>query len=98
MASIFQGLLAKGQADLESTLFYRGKGCKKCGQNGYKGRIGIYELKFVTDIPPKVAINEAIELAKSFGGPSSGKFVNGVLGTLFNDLIPKQPKTEPIKK
>lgn len=46
-------------------------------------RIGIYELKYSTDIPPKVAINEAIELAKTFGGPSSGKFVNGVLGSIY---------------
>src|SRR3989344_3426864 len=43
-------------------------------------RIGIYELKVAQDIPPKVAINEAIELAKAFGGDASGKFVNGVLG------------------
>ena len=50
-------------------------------------RLGIYELKFVnTDVPPKVAINESIELAKNFGGPSSGKFVNGVLGAIYNDM------------
>ncbi|MDO8499886.1 MAG: transcription antitermination factor NusB [bacterium] len=49
-------------------------------------RIGIFELKFNTDTPPKVVINEAIELAKSYGGPSSGKFVNGVLGSLFKDI------------
>lgn len=47
-------------------------------------RLGIYELLF-TQIPPRVAINEAIEVAKSFGGDASGKFVNGVLGTLYND-------------
>jgi len=47
-------------------------------------RLGIYELLF-TKIPPRVAINEAIEVAKSFGGDASGKFVNGVLGTLYND-------------
>ncbi|OGY87178.1 MAG: transcription antitermination factor NusB [Candidatus Kerfeldbacteria bacterium RIFOXYA2_FULL_38_24] len=52
-------------------------------------RIGIYELKFSKDIPPKVAINEAIELAKTFGGESSGKFVNGVLGSLYRDLEEK---------
>ncbi len=52
-------------------------------------RIGVYELKFDTDIPPKVAINEAIELAKTFGGPSSGKFVNGVLGSIFKDTKDK---------
>lgn len=49
-------------------------------------RIGIYELKHAKDIPPKVAINEAIELAKTFGGPSSGRFVNGVLGSIYRDM------------
>ena len=49
-------------------------------------RIGIYELKFNKDVPPKVAINEAIEVAKGFGGESSGKFVNGVLGAIYRDL------------
>lgn len=49
-------------------------------------RIGIYELKYSNDIPAKVAINEAIELAKTFGGESSGKFVNGVLGAIFRDM------------
>lgn len=50
-------------------------------------RLGVYELQFAKEVPPKVAINEAIELAKSFGGPSSGKFVNGVLGSMYNDLV-----------
>lgn len=50
-------------------------------------RIGIYELKFDQDIPPKVAINEAIELAKAFGGDASGKFVNGVLGSIYKEMI-----------
>lgn len=51
-------------------------------------RLGIYELYFgdKTQVPPKVAINEAIELAKTFGGESSGKFVNGVLGTIYRDM------------
>ena len=51
-------------------------------------RIGIYELLFgdKDKVPPKVAINEAIELAKSFGGESSGKFINGVLGTIFREI------------
>lgn len=51
-------------------------------------RLGIFELKHSTanDVPPKVAINEAIELAKSFGGASSGKFVNGVLGTIYKEM------------
>ena len=46
-------------------------------------RLGIYELTFGTEVPAKVAINEAIEIAKSFGGESSGKFVNGVLGAVY---------------
>ena len=45
-------------------------------------RIAIYELLFDPDIPPKVAINEAVELAKMFGSESSPRFVNGVLGSL----------------
>ena len=51
-------------------------------------RLGIYELLFENyeQVPPKVAINEAIELAKSFGGESSGRFVNGVLGTIYREL------------
>ncbi|MBU6447851.1 transcription antitermination factor NusB [Patescibacteria group bacterium] len=52
-------------------------------------RIGIYELQFARQVPPKVAINEAVELGKTFGGESSGKFVNGVLGTLFKKLFPE---------
>ncbi len=46
-------------------------------------RLGIYELMF-TETPPRVIINEAIEVAKSFGGEASGKFVNGVLGAIYN--------------
>ncbi|KKS82870.1 MAG: N utilization substance protein B-like protein [Candidatus Wolfebacteria bacterium GW2011_GWC1_43_10] len=51
-------------------------------------RIGVYELIFVDkeEVPYKVAINEAIELAKNYGGINSGKFVNGVLGTVFKNL------------
>ncbi len=49
-------------------------------------RIGIYELTINTEIPPKVAINESIELAKTFGGSSSGKFINGVLGSIYKDM------------
>lgn len=62
-------------------------------------RIGVCELKFSPDVPPKVAINEAIEVAKSFGGDSSGKFVNGVLGAVFRDLQAqgKFPNEAPAK-
>lgn len=55
-------------------------------------RLGVSELKFSAAVPPKVAINEAIELAKTFGGPASGKFVNGVLGSMYNDLFKNQPE------
>jgi N utilization substance protein B len=50
-------------------------------------RLGTYELKFSAGVPSKVAINEAIELAKSFGGEASGKFVNGVLGAIYKDMV-----------
>ncbi len=49
-------------------------------------RLGVYELKFNDNIPAKVAINEAIELAKTFGGEKSGKFINGVLGSIYKKL------------
>lgn len=51
-------------------------------------RLGLYELLYEDkqEVPPKVAINEAIELAKSFGGESSGKFINGVLGTVYREM------------
>lgn len=52
-------------------------------------RLGVYELKHDTSIPSKVAINEAIELGKTFGGDASGKFVNGVLGAVFKDMVAK---------
>jgi transcription antitermination protein NusB len=50
-------------------------------------RLAIYEIDYYQDkdIPPKVAINEAIELAKAFSGPAAGKFVNGILGGLYKD-------------
>jgi len=41
----------------------------------------------VDEVPPKVAINESIELAKNFGGENSKKFVNGVLGTIYREMI-----------
>jgi len=51
-------------------------------------RIGLYELLFAEpdEVPAKIAINEAIELAKNYGGPNSGKFINGVLGTVYKEL------------
>ena len=51
-------------------------------------RMGLFELLHRADeVPPKVAINEAVELAKSFGSDNSSKFVNGVLGTAFRTLV-----------
>ncbi len=50
-------------------------------------RIGIYELLFAKEIPARVAINESVELAKSFGGDSSSRFVNGVLGAIYRDTV-----------
>ena len=52
-------------------------------------RIGVYEMLLDESIPPRVAINEAIEIAKNYGGESSGKFVNGVLGAIYNNLPEK---------
>lgn len=50
-------------------------------------RIGVYELLYSETVPSKVAINEAIEIAKGFGGEASGRFVNGVLGAIFKDMV-----------
>ncbi len=63
-------------------------------------RLGIYELLFGNreEVPPKVAINEAIELAKTFGGDASGKFVNGVLGTIYREIGEPGKDDSPKKK
>ncbi len=61
-------------------------------------RIGTYELLFYQTAPPKVVINEAVELAKAFGGDNSSKFINGVLGTIFKQNEAKMLKdTKPTK-
>ena len=59
-------------------------------------RLGLFELLYEKrdEVPPKVAINEAIELAKNFGGESSGKFINGVLGTFFREMEKKEHGTK----
>jgi len=59
-------------------------------------RVGLYELLYARreEVPPKVAINEAIELAKTFGGESSGKFINGVLGTVYKEIEKPNNKKE----
>jgi len=46
-------------------------------------RMSLYELLSLSDVPPKVVINEAVELSKAFGGENSSKFINGVLGTIL---------------
>jgi len=61
-------------------------------------RLGVYEMKYNDDIPPKVAINEAIELAKAYGGPASGKFVNGVLGAMYAKLFKDKDAHAAYKK
>jgi len=61
-------------------------------------RIGVYEMIYDTKMPAKVAINAAIEIAKAFGGDSSGKFVNGVLGAIFKNLPAKQIDLDNEKK
>ncbi len=60
-------------------------------------RIGLFELLHANkeEVPPKVAINEAIELAKNFAGPTSGKFINGVLGTVYKQLEPAEGEDRP---
>jgi len=78
-------------------------------------RLGIYELMFgnYDEVPPKVAINESIELAKTFGSDASARFINGVLGTIYREMgepmkddisqnhknnLEKEAKQEDIKK
>ena len=68
--------------------------------------IGLYELQNEADVPPKVVINEAVELAKAFGGENSSKFINGVLGTFYRQQQAAQtkaakkakPNTKTVKK
>ncbi len=60
-------------------------------------RIGVYELLHEKDVPPKVVINEAVELAKAFGGENSSKFVNGVLGTVLRNKEEADKPTEKVK-
>ena len=68
-------------------------------------RIGLYELLYADrkEVPPRVAINEAIELAKTYGGLNSGKFINGVLGTVYREIgepdkRKDSQKEDPIEK
>lgn len=60
-------------------------------------RIAVYELVIDRQVPPKVVINEAVELAKTFGSDNSGKFINGVLGTLYRQSdLPKEEEVEKV--
>jgi len=63
-------------------------------------RLGLFELLFAdkAEVPAKVAINEAIELAKTFGGENSGKFVNGVLGSIYKEIGEPGKEAAPRKK
>lgn len=56
-------------------------------------RIGLYELENEKDVPPKVVINEAVELAKAFGSENSSRFINGVLGTALRQRDGVEDKT-----
>lgn len=61
-------------------------------------RIGLYELLYLKDeVPPRVAINEAVELAKAFGSDSSSKFVNGVLGSAYRTFLEEDQKDDSAK-
>lgn len=60
-------------------------------------RMGAYELLHAKDVPPKVVINEAVELAKAFGGDNSSKFINGVLGSLLREQT-GEPAPQPKDK
>lgn len=63
-------------------------------------RVGLYELLFADkgEVPAKVAINEAIELAKTFGGENSGKFINGVLGSVYKEMGEPGKDAKPAKR
>ena len=60
-------------------------------------RMGVYELMHDKSVPPKVVINEAVELAKAFGGDNSSKFINGVLGTVLRNQETKTVKKKTTK-
>jgi N utilization substance protein B len=61
-------------------------------------RLSIFELLYGTEVPPKVAINEAVELGKTFGGENSSKFINGVLGTLYRQSERYNPEEDIVIK
>jgi len=61
-------------------------------------KVAIFEIIFDDEVPPKAAINEAVEIAKVFGSDSSSRFVNGVLGTIFRNSAKYNPKEDERKK
>jgi N utilization substance protein B len=65
-------------------------------------RLALYELHYVDSTPPKVAISEAVALAKSYGGDTSYRFINGVLGSALEIMAPTEdaenPKTDDVKE
>ncbi len=63
-------------------------------------RLGLYELLYAdkNEVPPKVAINEAIEIAKNYGGENSPKFINGVLGTVYREILGGDEASKPTTK
>jgi N utilization substance protein B len=61
-------------------------------------RMGLYELNYEEDVPSKVVINEAVELAKAFGNENSSKFINGVLGTALRKLQPESSEEQEDKE
>lgn len=50
-------------------------------------RLAAFEMSFLEDIPPKVSIDEALEIGKKFGSEDSGRFINGVLDNIYNTLV-----------
>ena len=95
----FASLLVEG---VDKNLSYLDEIIKKYVENWEIGRLaiidknilrmGIFELLFLDDIPPKVSINEAIELAKKFGDVDSARFVNGVLDRIYKEESKKYKK------
>ena len=61
-------------------------------------RLAVFELYIARNVPPKVSIDEAVELAKEFGGENSSRFVNGVLGTVVKELMPEVLEKDNRKK
>ena len=65
-------------------------------------RIAVFEIKYLEDVPAGVAVNEAVDLAKRYGDVDSGKFVNGLLGSLVrgmdNPNLPEQQSLEPLRE